>query len=378
MEWTIRVDNPSGLAHRGPVIVPWEGAPEAVKSAPARLALFDPSDVELEDPLPVQLDALGARGGSGYVLAFRLTTPIEPGATKILRLKQAEPRSRTNRWFPDVATGWPERIDLFNQGLFVSFSLAPRQLGRGPSCYAGSAQSVRLRDREFLEPWAVSWDSHDAEKRCMQVDRLTLFRDGAKAEHNLFAGPYQVISNCWGPVRSVFSLARLLPPTDSAEPCWVHRVLSLPDGADYVVDEVFLRAGSPENGPMVECGHDFSVRYFANMDMFPLTGPGSEIFSSEPHWFVIGHPYGDPSHQCPGYGFASSARVASVAHPHPGFPAGVSLKHRTFSWELGSSRGARCIHVFMRNPDFEHFKRETGRLWHQHIHKPLDATVVPA
>lgn len=358
MDVEFSVRNPSEYPRAGHVTVHWSDPLAGFQHNPDRISLFREEDAVTQcDPLPAQLDLVGLPSQSDYVLSFTLPdrAPVQSGEEVRLVLKEQGPSFRVERYIPPSG-GSPPRIDLYNDRLFVSHSLAPSHGAGDTACFGGAAQSVRLRDLEFLEPFALDLSAHDREKRCMQIDRLRIWPGQAPSavEHSLFDKHWELVSSCAGPVRTVCTIAQRLAPSPDAATLQFCRVLSLFVGRDYILDE--LSIGGAESDAAT-----FSPRYFANMDMTPWP----DIFRDEPPCLSIGYDYGE---RRPGYGFAADAPVVAFSNPHPGYPNGVSRKERTFSWEVERRARTKCLHVFMHGGDL---RGRTGRLWHEEIQAPL-------
>src|ERR1017187_3809506 len=229
-------------------------------------------------------------------------------------------------------------LDLYNDRLFFTHSLAPSDGLGSAACFGGAARSVRLRDLEFLEQFALSLAGHDPEKRCMQIDLLRIWHPQSisPVEHSLFGNHWDLVSTCAGPVRTTFTMALRLPSGPGSAELQFSRVLSLFMDEDYILDESSI-AGQASDGLA------FSPRYFANMDM----GLWPEVFRAKQPWLSISF----SSARRPGYGFAAEVPVASFNNPHPGYPGWVSSAIRTFSWETRECSQLKCLHVFMHGGD---------------------------
>lgn len=355
MDVEFSVCNPSDYARAGHMT--WDGIPTDFQLNPDRIALFLAADARTEHcPLPAQLDVVGPPGQREHVLAFTLpeAAAVAPGESLPLVLKQKQSPFRTERYIPAPAAVRPPLVELYNDRLFVSLSLAPSHCPDDPACFAGAAQSVRLCDLEFLEPFALDLSAHDPEKRCMQIDRVRAWRRASDSpeEHSVFDRPWDLVAESTGPVRTVVTIAQRLG--SDAGPFHLCRTLSLFAGEDYLVDQ--LSVGPDDSGIT-----SFALRYFANMDM----SAWPERFQHAPGWLSISFPYGGRQ---PGYGFASSAPVDRLENPHPGYPDGVSRRERTFSWELAPQERTCCLHAFLHGGDV---RDRTGRLWHERIQAPL-------
>lgn len=379
MEYTFSVANASDCPHEAPVVLPVDTLPlEFSQSPETSLTLFREDDSQ-RSPWPVQLDEQGPRDNPDRVLCFVPRSPIPPQSTvDLVLVTSSKQASVASIWRCSGANVNPERVDLYNDQIFVSFSLASQQFSAGPPCFAGSAQSVRLRGGEFLDTFAAEWTVHSPEKRCMQVDKIRLWQGDSKCdpeEQPLCNVDCQLMSCCTGPVRTAVTVAQPIHLRRPEADGWFYRVLSLFRGTSYITDELSLKTGPvPENA--VPCADlSFSARYFSHVDMGdrwgdPWDDSGQkwpEIWRQGTAWIALSYPHGDADRHRPGYGFASNALVEPVQHPHPEYPLDRSDRERTFSWEIGRSQGAKCLHLFTRRVDVGD---QMGKLWDRHIYRP--------
>jgi hypothetical protein len=393
MRFKLAVFNPSDYPRAGHVTAPWQAIAKETGIDPEGVALLDESD----QPLPFQIDRVDKSDPSRDTFSFPLPKAIPRGAedysvpSAYLYLAEglpAEPQAAKvgiDVRNPGTAE---ERVELWNEILFVCLSLSPSPGQAAGRWYAGSADSVRLNGKEILDAFAaeLDWWGHDPEKRCMQVDKLRLWspawEDAPFQEASLFDHPYQLVSRCEGPVRAAVTIASSpfhyqYSDLSTRQPgqleCRLYRIISLYAGADYVLEELYVKADPPRKprgrgGGAKAIDLCFSPHYFAYMDMG--FEPAIYRFEQIPDWFAVGALHGHRLEPHPGYGFATDVHVASFAHPHPGYP-NWQRAYRTFSWELPPCRSAKCLHLFMRGQPAG-FDSMTGRAWYEHIFKPLE------
>jgi ribonuclease BN (tRNA processing enzyme) len=148
--------------------------------------------------------------------------------------------------------------------------------------------------------------------------------------------------------------------------CQLYRVISLYAGADYLIEELFVK-GKPINDKGKESAAgktvdlNFAAHYFTHIHMEHQ----ADIYQPPhvPGWFAVGS--SAPLHL--GYGFASDVHIDSVTYPHEG-------DENRFSWQLLPGKLAKCLHLFMRG-EAEGFEARTGRYWYEFIYKPLKVEV---
>jgi hypothetical protein len=378
------VRNPSNRPRQGHITLGWLPIQEATKTSPERIVLTDEHGRELM----AQVDPIDPADPNRASLAFVLRESARPGKEDYT----GEPSSfvvledgvRTE--FPagacveTVGTG----VRLTNARLDAWISLGPHE---GKPWFAGAATSVVVnvqdrphifRDRlELLDAhrgWIGGALGHNPEKRCMQVDRIRLSLPSAQ-ELPLFNRPYKIVSSSAGPVRATITLATesfefgyIDPLTRKAVDlqCRPYRVISLYRDADYLIENLYV-TGITADGRKTAPLH-FAARYFAEIDMGLY--PQITHFAHIPDWLAIGcslSPY-------QGYGFATDVHAARVLNPAPWFAGPEDELHKSFSWELGVSDAATCLHLFSFCPP-EDLAATIGRAWHDHIFKPLKATL---
>jgi hypothetical protein len=392
VEDRLLVFNPSNYPRGGHVTTPWQPIKEATGIPAGKLQVYDdgvevPAQVDQIDPSDRRLDTLAIvlgksldSGPEDYSRPSRSVFLKRGGAPKTGPSPTANP------------PGPPARVELTNEKLAVSVSLLPSQAPVDPACFAGAAQSFRLggeaayrvgcAEVEMLDIWRsimLAQIEHDPEKRCMQVDRIIVpnppWSDRHEEEIELFRLPYQLLSYCTGPVRQACTIVSA-PFTYDVRPdpfgertvlmeCRFYRTLILYHGADYLLEELWLKGKDPEQeGDWLDLR--FSAHYFAQMDL----GREPAICWSEkvPDWFALGYPLGFVR---PGYGFATDVHSRRPRWPHPGYPH-ADRAYRAFSWELHPCMRARCLHLFQINAP-ELIEHRIGHAWYEELYKPLRA-----
>lgn len=388
MSFRLPVFNPSHYERQGYVAVPWQLIHEQIKIAPEELAVRDSSGFQL----PAQVDRIDPDDPSRDSLVFSCVRAIPPGPedysapSAFVSIDQDEPELWQGETWLQVDHGPDGRetgVKLVNNQLTVWLCLAPAPGNDKKNWYAGSATSVVSlhRDKEVLDPFVAerAWTGHDPEKRCMQVDQLQLpcpaWETMPCRQVTLFNKPYRLVAQSSGPVRASVTIAsepfdysfrHLGTQKEHELVCQLYRVLSLYAGADFVIEELFVK-GTPDETTTQKKAVNlvFAARFFTYMDL----GPYPQIYQF-PHirdWFAVG------SLQCPypGYGFATNVHASPVVNPHPDFPD-VSTAHRSFSWQLLPGNFARCLHLFKRDGKAD-FDSQIGRRWYEFIYKPLAA-----
>lgn len=384
----ILIYNPSPYSRGGHVLTPWApisaatGIPRdeflirdaAGQPRPAQVVRVDPTDPS-RDLLVFTLGAEVGGGDEHYQTPSGHVT-VERGSPA------AGPAGPC-----DVYTDGLKMFKLDNGRLEASFSLAPEPWENGRNWFAGAAYGVQLEHKEMLDAFALGWEGHDEEKRCMQVDYIELSRPAWDWEPEqrvrLFDRPYRVLheSQARGPVWAGVTIAS--EPFDYTfhDPftqqtrrlrCELHRSFGLPSGANFILEHLFVKALPDGGEPQVELC--FKAHYFAHMEM------GRELaihrHESVPDWFAVCCAF----FPFQGYGFATDVHASPVFNPHPGYPNPEEQESRkTFSWWTLPSKETRCLHLFWHNglkmqkpPRPE---SQAGHAWYEFIYKPLRAAV---
>jgi hypothetical protein len=370
-ELSLRLFNPSPYLRGGIITTPWQPIADAMKLT--RTKEFILTDWQ-GSTLPAQVDVVDPADPSRGVLIFELAAPLPPGSehytesSRSIILRLTDPCGEPSSGPRDKPTE-DGGLRLDNGRLVATF-----HLGGDSKWFAGSATSVSLDGVEVLDLWL---GGIHPEKRGLQVDRVRLARphweDREPQEVELATRSYRLISRHRGPLRESLTLASEPFPflctnpwtgQESTLTCVLYRVISLYAGADYLLEELYVKAAG--EGAIKPVHPSFSLRYFTHMDM--SHNPKIFRYANVPDWFAVGYnefPY-------PGYGFATDVHTSEVSNPHPSYPIGDP--HKTFSWEILPARQARCVHLFMAGvpQDFEH---RAGHLWYEMIYKPLLAKI---
>lgn len=387
----LAVFNPSNDWRGGYVTVPWEPIYQQFQIPPEELLLTDLRDLS-HTPISAQVDRVDPEDSKRDTLIFSLSKPIPPGsdqdmlASGFIKLERGQSKLQ-QLGEPTVEVvygldGQERGVRLANSRLIVWFNLIPAPEDDSRNWFSGSATSIQLDHQEILDPFRAAkgeWLGQDPEKRCMQVAGLKL--PGAAEPKSpyyqvyLYNHSYRLVSQSSGCVRASITIAS--EPFDymGADPvtghnrhllCELYRVISLYAGADYLIEELFVK-GKPkaEEDRIVDSPEvvnlDFGLNYFAHMNM-GHTEDIQQIFPV-PDWFAIGSttpPY-------PAYGLATNLHIESLTHPHEGNPSSVS-------WQLLPGKSAKCLHLFMRNQR-NAFDARIGHAWYETIYKPLTAEI---
>lgn len=282
----------------------------------------------------------------------------------------------------DGADGSERGVRLSNNRLIVWFNLIPAPEDNGQNWFSGSATSVQLDHQEILDPFVAArgeWLGQDSEKRCMQV--AGLFLPGASDPKSpyyqvyLYNHSYRLVSQNTGSVRASITIAS--EPFDymGADPvtgynrhlvCELYRVISLYAGADYLIEELFVKAKpKTEEDRIMDSPEvvylNFGLNYFTHMNM-GHTQDIQQVFPV-PDWFALGAT--EPPY--PAYGLTTNMHIESLVHPYEG-------NTNQFSWKLLPGKFAKCLHLFMRNQPNE-FDTRVGHFWNEMIYSPLRAEI---
>lgn len=270
------------------------------------------------------------------------------------------------------ADGKERGFRLSNRRLIMWFNLIPDPENNGQDWYAGAATSVLLDHQEILDHFMLDCTSHDPEKRCMQVEQVELWnisdREKVSQPIDLFNQPYDLISHSIGPIRATVTIAS--KPFDCNYPdpkvnkprqlrCRLYRVISLYIGAEYVIEEIFVKGKPLDEATEPEIINPFfAVRYYAHINFRPQQYFAYEECISRyyvPSWSAIGSPH--PPY--PGYGLATD-----IPHADP-----IRWGQHRFKWQLGTCQSAKCLHLFMHGPSGGH-DAWTGSYWDKYIFSP--------
>jgi len=389
----ITVFNSSNYWRNGHITMPWQAIAQKFQISPDELFISDLRDLS-RTPIPIQIDQVDPDDPSRDTLAIYLPNPIPPSskdsvlASTFLRADHGQPLpSRLGEPNLEVVYGSDGRergVRLVNNRLIIWFNLIPAPEDNGRNWFSGSATSVQLDHQEVLDPFLAAkgeWLGQDPEKRCLQVSEIqlpgSLYPKSPHYQVSLFNHSYRLVSQSSGPVRASITIAS--EPFDylGVDPdtgrnrhliCELYRVISLYAGADYLIEELFIK-GKPKaeedkvpNTPEV-VNLPFGLHYFAHMNM-GQTQDIEQVFPV-PDWFAVGSttpPYA-------AYGLATNLHIDAIAHPYGGHPS-------HFSWHLLPGKSAKCLHLFMRGQP-QGFDARVGHAWYELIHQPLTAEIYP-
>ncbi|BAZ33177.1 hypothetical protein NIES4074_56870 [Cylindrospermum sp. NIES-4074] len=387
----LAVFNPSHYWRGGYVSIPWKEITQEFHISPEELVLSDLRDLS-HTPIPAQIDRVDPEDPDRDTLVFSLPKLIPPTseddvlASGFVRVDRGQPIPQgVGEAYLEVVYGSDGRergVRLVNSRLIVWFNLIPAPEDNGRNWFSGSATSVQLDHLEILDPFRSvkgEWLGQDPDKRCLQVSELQLpgpaYPKSPYYQVSLFNHAYRLVSQSSGPVRASITIAS--EPFDymGADPvtghnrhlvCELYRVISLYAGADYLIEELFVK-GKPKseedrivNGPEI-VNLPFGLHYFSQMNL-GKTQDIEQAFSV-PDWFAIGStapPYA-------AYGLATNLHIELMTHPYQG-------KQNCFFWQLLPGKSAKCLHLFMRGQP-EGFDSRVGHSWYEFIYNPLRAEI---
>jgi hypothetical protein len=407
--YRIKVFNPSPDDCRGGhIILPLKQVCERTGIAPGEIVLRQGEDAVL----PYQIDNIdtadndGPDDLSGKVLAFSLARPIpraesdsSPSSTVITLERGVPEKMPLGARLDIVGTG----VKFINDRLELWFNLNCNLNAGGYCCYSGSATSVQLNRKEILD---VLFDPkfHDVEKRSMQLDYIRLYRQPwdlpSSPElppyscHYFAERNYRLESRSEGPVRATITISSEIFSYDYTDPvtreaswldCKLYRIISLYAGADYLVEEVFVKGVPKGANTWKQYVHlYFIAHYFSYLRYLKMQ---VSHFERVPDWFAVSN----LTRPFQSYGFATDRHAGSIKNPHLGFPD-IDKESNSISWQLLPCRFAKCLHLFMHfepnedprpgesRVDYEHRKTleaqyelecRMGRAWYQEIYRPL-------
>lgn len=382
------------------VVTPWFPISERTGIRPEELVVRDSAG----DVLASQVDLIDPEDPRRAVLVFDLRRPVDPGdenytrATDHVTVERGDAAPQGPSTLHTHVDGEPGRetgFKLLNERLDVWFYLVPEPWDDGRGWFAGAATSVLLDGREALDAFVESWLGHDPEKRCMQLDFITLSRPPWEPEQtqrvNFHDRRYRVVPGtvARGPVRAGVTIASEPFDYEFADPltgerrrltCELFRTISLPRRVNFVKEDLFIKArlaGATEPWPAPLY---FTAHYFTYIQMGMEPGTSYDIFHlpTVPDWFAISS-YWNPYQ---GYGFATNAHASRVSNPHPDFPADLEEGARkTFSWWTLPHHDVSALHLFWFSQPDENNKRpkspqsQAGHAWYEFVFKPLAARI---
>ncbi|ARV59138.1 hypothetical protein BZZ01_11250 [Nostocales cyanobacterium HT-58-2] len=387
----LAIFNPSNYWRSGYITVPWQPIYQQFQIPPEELVLSDLNDLS-HTLISAQVDRIDPEDSSRDILVFSLQKAIPPSSedgrlvSGFFKVDRGKPMpAKVGEPSLEViygTAGQVRGVRLVNNHLIVWFNLIPAPEDNERNWFSGSASSVQLDHQEILDPFLAArgeWLGQDPEKRCMQVAELLLpGPPHPKSPHyqvSLFNHSYRLVSQSCGLVRASITVAS--EPFDyiGVDPdtgnnlhlvCELYRVISLYAGADYLIEELFVKAKPKGEEDRIIAGKEivnlyFAARYFAHMNM-GHTEDIQQVFPV-PNWFAVGStapPY-------PAYGFATDVHIDTVTHPREG-------NNSRFSWLLLPGQSAKCLHLFMRDQLGE-FDARVGHLWCELIYQPLKAEI---
>lgn len=383
MPLPILIYNPSPHRRKGLVTVQWHSSFDKLGIAPDDLAVFDHSGTQLI----TQVDQCDPQDPSTTRLLFFLDEEIDPGSddySQVSATLTLDKRREAVKDEPLVCEveGSPNqecRAKLKNKKLEVWLELIPAPWGDGRNWYAGSASTVLLDGEEILDNFKarLGWEGHDPEKRCMQIDQIQLSAPAWEStpclQISLINERYDLICKSEGRVRASATIASQPFDYKHYDPltrknyhllCKLYRVVSIYRDLEYVTEEIFVKGIYDGVADAKPVRLYFVPRYFTYMDL-GLDIDLSKFFRIR-DWFAMGSRLWAPFQ---GYGFATNAHVGEVSNPIPGFPH-TKDENKSFSWELGYTNLANCVHLFSRcYPD--ELQSRIGHAWYEYIYKPL-------
>jgi hypothetical protein len=398
---TLTLRNPSPVPRQGFVVRDWHRVSKAL-GVRARGAIvereLDPGNPSTSTvPLLAQIDRLDPRDRRHDQLVFKLDENMRPGdehygtdcgTVRVRCAKENDPPVGVsfNRKFTGV-TLTNQHLELWLNTDAVKYPHKPND-----SFYGGAVTSVILQ-REAFPPFTSRLESVDAiqsragmpphpEARAMQLDRIHLVRPPWDDRHSVDFFPYKyhwtIVSVSAGPVRAVATImsqpfdfrCKDIDGTDHLFRCNVYRALSLYDGADWMGDEVWVKARDAGSGRSQRLW--FTGRFFM---MVQFTDE-LEIFRypDHPGWFCITPKHQPTAHPHLGYAFATDAMAGAIWNPPLDYHD-KETRHRAFSWELGTSRAAHCVHKFRCRTTRLEIGHDAGSLWYDLAFKRIRATL---
>lgn len=385
MSVKLNIFNPSNYPRGGIVTTPWEPIYKKTGIPPDQFGL-NQSGRELS----IQIDEVVPGDPSRVTLIFNLLVDVEPGPENYAYPSGEVGINSGAKRQPQIQD---VQIDLIrernviravkmsNSHISIYISLWSSTDWKGErKWYAGSATSVLIDKLEFLDAFKSlsTIFGHDSEKRCIQIDRIKIlnspWEDNICQLITLFDRNYQLVTYCEGPLRASITVAcepfaydyfDITTHQKQILQCQLYRVISLYAGANFVMEEIFLRGHTDHNDMELS----FIPHYFTHMDM----GFNPEIYKYEdiPDWFAVGYPYLYPFQ---GYGFATNMQVRSLQYPHDD-PPNLEYAYKRFSWELCPCRSAKCLHLFMGKQSPPSFGHEIGNHWYTYLFRPLSVEI---
>lgn len=391
MSYQLALQNPSTYQRNGYVSVPWNDIYDQTKIPPEAFRLRD----HLGNYLPLQIDRIDPDDRKRDVLVFRYDLPINPGpddysmpSTAVdIERDDSPPLDKNNPPVTLNIENPPQGLELTNNLLYVWFNLLPNlPEAKEKDWYAGCATSVRLRNNEFLDSYRGGWFGldHDPEKRAMQISAIEVLRAPWETTEyfwvRMYDRPYRIVADSNDCLRASVTIASspfIFPYWDPFEEmtrylsCSLYRVLSLYADADYILEEMFIKAVTDDQKPGSKraiMNPTFRAHYFASMDL--SWDPQVCQTPAIPDWFAVG---ACKFASFPGYGFATDVHASPLINPVPGYP---DKEHpwKSYAWHLLPAKSANCVHLFMNNEPND--LGRAGRYWYEFCYKPLKAVLI--
>jgi hypothetical protein len=383
-EWPLlTLRNASRHAREGYVITQWQPIAAQHQLDTDRLwAVRDQEFPPRKWGMPAQVDRIVPDDRSRDQLVFRIDEPVKGGDDEDYRsdcgVRRLE-ESDVARPSGPTATAAYSNVHLRNDKLELWINTSSNIFGETRHWFGGAVTSLKLEHRfDVLDAIAArrGWPPASDEVRCMQLDRVHLVRppwdeDGSMDEP-LYAKHWRCLGTTSGPVRATATLVcdpfrytfKDMTQTKRHFTCEVYRTLSLFQGEEWILDDVWVNAKPDDGGDAVDLW--FSPRYFM-MTQF-TTGRSTFRFPSNPGWFAVTCPE-DPLN---GYGFATDSQAGALWNPPLDWPD-RETKAWAFSWELGATRFARSAHIFRIGTNQNDMSDAAGRAWYELMYKPLRA-----
>jgi hypothetical protein len=391
----LAIFNPSNYWRSGQIALPWQPIARQFNISPEELVITDLHNLN-RTPLLAQVDRVDPEDPSRDLLIFSLPQAIAPSsgdksiASALVRLERGQSiPSEVGETKVEIVSGADGRergARLVNSRLIVWFNLVSSPEDDKRTWFGGSATSVQLDRSECLDPFRAAqgnWLEQDPEKHCMKVSEIQLPQSvyPIYPSHSfyhpisLFNHSYRLVAKSNGPVRASITIAS--EPFEYIGPdpntgvdrhfiCELYRTISLDAGADYLIEELFVKAKPYKNiqepwESEEAVNLNFALKYSAHMHLEyePQVYQPYGITS----WFALGSnqpPY-------PGYGFATNLRLDSLNYLD-------EADENCLSWQLLPGKSARCLHLFMHDRPGD-FEAHTGHIWYEAIYQPLTAQI---
>lgn len=379
----LTLHNPSPYERGGIVITKWKPISELLGN-PSHVRVYRDYDSGNRVELTAQIDHIDPADDTRDQLVFVLNDKLSRGDEDYRKscgdvvVEVADPYS--------PAAG-PQAIKLlhgvkFDNGRFILWlNTASHHNAPNNHWFGGAVTSARLNNAELLDPIADDLGfPHDPDKRALQVDRIHLVRgpwdEDGSFDAYIFNQPWKCVAVASGPLRATALIVsssfefkcRDADQVQRTFKCAVHRAASIYAGSDLIVEKMWVRADvDGETGPVDLW---FSPRYFmlVNLSLEAI----QFRYPDHPGWFAVLAERA-PQH---GYAFATDSYAGAIWHP-PLDHRNRETRHRAYSWELGATREANCVHLFRRDSTTQALTDAIGWAWYDLTYKPLRAELVP-